>query len=116
MDLDIQELNRQMSFFQDEYTHNQPEQAHTNQINFPPPLETPIPTTQIKRPSRTTGTHRNEINDKMTQIKMNQPMMMAPNQFNQFQTPTLAQSTRNNSQYQNNDIQSQTQNHNQTQS
>jgi hypothetical protein len=104
MELDIEELNKQMSFFQNDYHQNQftPSQTPpTNQsINFPQPLETPMPTTQIKRPTRTTGTHRNEINDKMAQMKLNQPMMTAPNQF-QMPSPSLAQPTRNNSQYQN---------------
>jgi len=109
MELDIEELNKQMSFFQNDYSQNQftPNQTNTSQtpptnqsINFPPPLETPMPTTQIKRPTRTTGTHRNEINDKMAQMKMNQPMFAAPNQFN-LPTPSLAQPTRNNSQYRN---------------
>jgi len=101
--MDIEELNKQMSFFQNDYTHNQIGEDNTSlnkSINFPSPLETPLPTTQIKRPTRTTGEHRNEINDKMAQMKMNQPMMMAPNQF-QIATPVLAQPTRNNSQYQN---------------
>ena len=96
--MDIEELNKQMSFFQTDYTYNQPSQDNSNQINFPTPLEIPMVPTQVKRPTRTTGTHRNEINDKMAQMKMEQPMMIAPNQF---QTPTLAQHTRNNSQYQN---------------
>ncbi len=116
MELDIEELNKQMSFFQNDYNQFIPNQSHPNynqtnlnqSINFPPPLETPMPTAQIKRPTRTTGTHRNEINDKMVQMKMNQPMMMAPNQF-QMSTPSLAQPTRNNSQYQNYDNQTQTQ-------
>ena len=101
--MDIEELNKQMSFFQNDYTHNQigENNASLNQsINFPPMLEAPVQTEQVKRPTRTTGTHRNEINDKMAQMKMNQPMMMAPNQF-QIATPVLAQPTRNNSQYQN---------------
>ena len=101
--MDIEQLNKQMSFFQNDYsqTHTSQENSNQNQsINFPPHLETPMPTTQIKRPTRTTGTHRNEINDKMAQMKMNQPMMMAPNQF-QTTIPTPAQPTRNNSQYQN---------------
>ena len=101
--MDIEQLNKQMSFFQNDYsqTHTSQENSNQNQsINFPSPLETPMPTTQIKRPTRTTGTHRNEINDKMAQMKMNQPMMMAPNQF-QTTIPTPAQPTRNNSQYQN---------------
>lgn len=98
--MDIEELNKQMSVFQSDYTYNQTDQAFTSQINFPPPLETPMATTQVKRPTRTTGSHRNEINDKMAQMKMDQPMMMAPNQF-QTTIPTPAQHTRNNSQYQN---------------
>jgi hypothetical protein len=103
--MDIEELNKQMSFFQNDYNgitnplHNPNINQNQNQsINFPPPLDTPLPTTQIKRPTRTTGEHRNEINDKMAQMKMNQPMMIAPNQF-QGNSPTLAQATRNNSQY-----------------
>lgn len=105
--MDIEELNKQMSFFQNEYTHNQ-------SVNFPPPLETLIETTQVKRPTRTTGSHRNDINDKMAQIKMNQPMMMAPNQFQTptLAQPTLAQHTRNNSQYQNQDTSLRTQSQN----
>lgn len=96
--MDIEELNKQMSFFQNDYSNVA--QAPQNQsVNFPPPLDTPLPTTQIKRPTRTTGEHRNEINNKMAQMKMNQPMMMAPNQF-QRPSPALAQATRNNSQYQ----------------
>lgn len=105
--MEIEELNRQMSFFQNDYSQGQNigntpvHNKEQNQlINFPPPLDTPIPTNQIKRPTRTTGTNRNEINDKMVQIKMNQPMMNSPNQF-LTQTPVLAQQTRNNSQYQN---------------
>lgn len=96
--MDIEELNRQMLFFQNDYSQA-PSHDQNQSINFPPPLDTPIPTNQIKRPTRTTGTHRNEINDKMAQMKMNQPMMTAPNQF-LTQTPVLAQPTRNNSQYQ----------------
>ena len=72
--MDIEQLNKQMSFFQNDYsqTHTSQENSNQNQsINFPPHLETPMPTTQIKRPTRTTGTHRNEINDKMAQMKMN---------------------------------------------
>lgn len=99
--MDIKELNRQMSLFQNDFSENQYQNQNQNQsINFPPPLDTPMPTTQVKRPTRTTGTHRNEINDKMAQMKMNQPMMMAPNQF-LTQNPIQAQHTRNNSQYQN---------------
>lgn len=101
--MDIEELNRQMSFFQNDYSQCQIQdqtQDKNQSINFPPPLDTPIPTNQIKRPTRTTGTHRNEINDKMVHMKMNQPMMTAPNQF-LTQTQVLAQHTRNNSQYQN---------------
>jgi len=103
--MDIEELNRQMSFFQNEYNQNQSTQPIQHQsINFPPPLETPMPTTQVKRPTRTTGSYRNEINDKMAQMKMNQPMFPAPNQF-QSPSPVLAQATRNNSRYQNPDHQ-----------
>ena len=99
MNMDIEELNRQMQYFQNDYSQNQNQHQNQN-INFPQPLDIPLPTTQIKRPTRTTGTHRNEINDKMTQMKMNQPMMTAPNQF-LTQIPVLAQPTRNNFQYQN---------------
>ena len=115
--MDLEELNRQMSFFQSDYNQNQ--SPHYNQpsgqssgqpsshqsVNFPPPLDSPMPTTQVKRPTRTTGTHRNEINDKMVQMKMNQPMFPAPNPFqattsSNSNTPYgLAQHTRNNSQY-----------------
>lgn len=103
--MDIEELNRQMSFFQNEYNQNQSTQPIQHQsINFPTPLETQMPTTQVKRPTRTTGTNRNEINDKMAQMKMNQPMFPAPNQF-QRPSPELAQATRNNSRYQNQDYQ-----------
>jgi len=64
--MDIEELNRQMSFFQNEYNQNQSTQPIQHQsINFPTPLEAQMPTTQVKRPTRTTGTNRNEINDKM---------------------------------------------------
>ena len=108
--MDIEELNRQMSFFQNDYKqpHYTPSQSNQS-VNFPEPLEAAMPTIQIKRPTRTTGTHRNEINDKMAQMKLNQPMMLAPNQFQSqmsLTTPTLAQSTRNNSSYQNQDDQS----------
>lgn len=103
--MDIEELNRQMSFFQNDYNHNynqnqpRPGPGQEKSINFPPPLETPMPSTQVKRPTRTTGTHRNEINDKMAQMKLTQPMFAAPNQF---QLPAIPQTqhSRNNSQYQ----------------
>jgi len=88
----IEELNKQMLNFQEEYAFSQ-----NNSVNFP--QQSDIATTQIKRPTRTTGTHRNEINEKMTEMKMNQPMMVVPNQF-QNAIPVLAQGTRNNSQYQ----------------
>lgn len=99
--MDIEELNRQMSFFQNDYKQNSNTlQYQDNQaVNFPQPLDVQPQSIQIQRPSKTTGTNRNEINEKMSQMKMNQPMMTAPNPFNNIM-PQHNQVTRNNSRYQ----------------
>lgn len=99
--MDLEELNRQMSFFQDDYRQNQqqpPKYQDINTINFPQPLDSPMSATQIKRPTKTSDTNRSEINEKMAQMRINQPMMSVPNQFNIV--PNNNQTTRNNSRYQ----------------
>jgi len=106
--MDLEELNKQMQFFQNDF-QNQPQptsqpqqlsyqqqiqqmqqqqqQQNINAINFnnPNPAEMPFNTTQIKRPTKS-GEHRNDINDKLNSLNMFQPMQndstttgMAPN-------------------------------------
>ena len=99
--MDLEELNRQMIAFQNDFKTNQsvqqqpqtqapasPAQAATqiqlqqqslanyqesiNAINFVSPAESPFNTTQIKRPSKS-GEHRNDINDKLNSLKMTLP-------------------------------------------
>lgn len=99
--MDLEELNRQMMAFQNDFKTNQsvqqqpqtqapasPAQAATqiqlqqqslanyqesiNAINFVSPAESPFNTTQIKRPSKS-GEHRNDINDKLNSLKMTLP-------------------------------------------
>jgi hypothetical protein len=99
--MDLEELNRQMHFFQSDYSTNntninllKPNQGITqsvqdsmpssipnDNINFPIPSNR-LETTQIKRPQKTDGTHRNDINDKMNMINMNQINLPTPDQFN----------------------------------
>jgi hypothetical protein len=97
--MDLEELNRQMLTFQKDFQENQvqspiqrqPAQYNQNMtvINFPRPLDKPIETVQIKRPLKSEGNFRNDINDKLNQINMNQPTI-TPNNI-----------TPNNNQYQN---------------
>ena len=63
--MNLDELNQQLFSLQNEF-QSQPNtfsDANINSVNFQSP-QSPIETTQIKRPSKT-GDHRNEINDKL---------------------------------------------------
>jgi hypothetical protein len=102
--MDLDELNKQMLAFQNDYSQSlssiQP--PSINDINFPPPRNTPLETTQIKRPSKTQGNYRNDINDKLTMMNMNQPNIPTPKQFMHALQTTPSnhnQMTRNNSNY-----------------
>ena len=104
--VDLEELNKQMLFFQNDFKIN-PQQLQNQQyendvstINFQPPPDSPIQTTQIKKPIKSSG-HRNDINDKLNNINMEMPLINdnrysgsngnIPNMMSQF--------SRNNSNY-----------------
>jgi hypothetical protein len=94
--MDLEELNKQMQLFQNDFNTNtapppnlsghssqtnaaalsyQQQLQNINAINFnnPVPGEIPFSTTQIKRPTKS-GEHRNDINDKLSNLNMFQPM------------------------------------------
>jgi hypothetical protein len=100
-EFDLDELNRQMNFFQNDY--NTSPQGNINAVNFQSPIEQSIPnqpniTTQIKRPTKS-GEHRNEINDKMSQMNLSMPI--PPLQPNPNSQNTMMVHSRNNSVYTN---------------
>jgi hypothetical protein len=107
--MDLEELNKQMLTFQKDFQENQvqsplqrqPTQYNQNMtvINFPRPLDKPIETVQIKRPLKSEGNFRNDINDKLNQINMNQPTITPNNITPNNITPNNI--TPNNNQYQN---------------
>ena len=81
--MDLDELNKQMQFFQNDFALQQkPQQQmqqqmqNINAINFnnSNPGEMPFNTTQIKRPTKS-GEHRSDINDKLNNLNMFQPMV-----------------------------------------
>jgi len=98
-EFDLDELNKQMNFFQNDY--NTSPQGNINAVNFPSPVEQSIPnqpniTTQIKRPTKS-GEHRNEINDKMSQMNLSMPIP----QLNTQPNMNMMVNSRNNSVYTN---------------
>jgi len=98
-EFDLDELNKQMNFFQNDY--NTSPQGNINAVNFPSSVEQSIPnqpniTTQIKRPTRS-GEHRNEINDKMSQMNLSMPIPPSTSQHN----INMMVNSRNNSVYTN---------------
>ena len=104
--VDLEELNKQMLFFQNDFKIN-PQQAQNQQyendistINFQPPPDSPIQTTQIKKPVKSSG-HRNDINDKLNNINMEMPMIRGDNRdgSNGNIPNMMPQYSRNNSNY-----------------
>lgn len=73
-EFNLDELNKQMQFFQNEYNTQNTMQNTMSSINFPArDMNNSVITTQIKRPTRS-GDHRNDINDKMAQMNLSMPI------------------------------------------
>lgn len=91
-DLNLDELNKQMLFFQNDYNN-----SSGMSVNFPDAsnlINNSSITTQIKRPTKS-GSHRNEINDKLTQMNMSMPLPPLISQPNN----NVMINSRNNSSY-----------------
>jgi hypothetical protein len=103
--LDLEEINKQMLFFQNDFKTNPQQQIQNQQyekdvsvINFQPPLDSPMQTTQIKKSTKSGG-HRNDINDKLNNINMEIPMINDMYSNNGNIPNMMPQFSRNNSNY-----------------
>lgn len=103
--LDLEELNKQMLFFQNDFQTNPQKQIQNQQyekdvstINFQPPPDSPMQTTQIKKPTKTSG-HRNDINNKLNNINMEIPMINDMHSNSGNIPNMMPQFSRNNSNY-----------------
>lgn len=98
--LDLEEINKQMLFFQNDFKTNPQQQYEkdVSAINFQPPPDSPMQTTQIKKPTKSSG-HRNDINDKLNNMNMETPMINDMYSNNGNIPNMMPQFSRNNSNY-----------------
>ena len=106
--MNLDDINKQMFALQNDFQqmktispHNSPQSSleNINSINFQE-INSPIETTQIKRPIKT-GDHRNDINDKLNLMNT---MNILPKDITQNPPNTMPEFTRNYSSSQNNQI------------